>query len=254
MNTVFLHEMTGRQVKDLIEKGNYDKVFVIFGSIENHGYHLPYGNDSFIPQEIARRAAIELGKSIVLPPMYYGFTPQHMHFPLTITLKSQTLFCVAYDIFSSIAEHNFRKIIVINEHDGNYAMIQNAAREIRREISDLKIALFAGWSVPEEESARQGIFKESGGWGHAGEGETSLALAIYPHLVDLEVVEGTNCIPSLPKYLWYNWEIDEATQIGALGFPQYATKEKGEKIISMCVEQIVTDVTFLENNNWTVPK
>ena len=108
MKNILLHEMTGHDLEILIKEKKIDKIFVIFGSTENHGNHLPYGNDTFIPQGIAIRAARELGNSLVLPPVYYGFTPQHMKFPLTITLKSQTLFNIAMEIFGCVAEHGFK--------------------------------------------------------------------------------------------------------------------------------------------------
>lgn len=250
--TVLLHEMTGSKVRELLDSGRLDKVFAVFGSTENHGPHLPYGNDTFIPLEIAKRAARELGDAIVLPPMYFGFTPQHMAFPLTITLSAESLLGVVRDVFRSVAVHSIRKIIVVNEHDGNVALIQAAARELRREFPDLKIALFEGWWVPEQKATREEIFQEASGWGHAGEGETSLALALHPHLVDLKVAKGTNSVPDLPPHVWWNWEIDEFTTTGALGYPQYATREKGTKILDICVKQIVDTIRELDKRSWKV--
>ena len=58
--SLFMPEMTNLQVREYLEEGGRT-VIVPVGSTEDHGDHGPLWTDVYIPLEIAKRAAPELG-------------------------------------------------------------------------------------------------------------------------------------------------------------------------------------------------
>jgi len=45
---------------------------LVFGACENHGDHMPFGSDFFVPMELAKRVAARAGNVLVLPAFPYG--------------------------------------------------------------------------------------------------------------------------------------------------------------------------------------
>ena len=73
--SIFMPEMTNLQVREYLEGGGHT-VIVPVGSTEDHGDHGPLWTDVYIPMEIAKRAAPELG-AIVGPPVPFGIAHDH---------------------------------------------------------------------------------------------------------------------------------------------------------------------------------
>ena len=63
-------------------------------SLEQHGPHLPLYTDTITAVEMSRRVAEMIGV-LHTPPVWMGYSPQHMHGPGlgrgTITVRSSTL-------------------------------------------------------------------------------------------------------------------------------------------------------------------
>ena len=58
--TPLFEEMTWKEVADALQQT--DICIIPVGAIEQHGYHLPLGTDTYIAQEIACRACSVLDK------------------------------------------------------------------------------------------------------------------------------------------------------------------------------------------------
>ena len=71
-----------------------DIILVPIGSCEQHGAHLPLGTDTITALEVSRRAA-EKAEVPYAPPLWAGYSPQHMRQPEsgvgTITLRADDL-------------------------------------------------------------------------------------------------------------------------------------------------------------------
>src|SRR5438552_2489578 len=100
--TVLLEEMTWPQVQRAIEQGTRS-VIVPLGATEQHGPGLPLCTDNLHATEIARRAAVELGDVLVAPTISLGYSPEHVAFAGTLTLKHETLLAVLNDVVDSLA-------------------------------------------------------------------------------------------------------------------------------------------------------
>src|SRR3954451_24695386 len=86
---------------------------VALGAQEQHGKHLPMATDSIWGAYLADAVARKLGNALVAPVVSVGFSPEHMSFKGTITLKAETWGAVVDDYLSSLEHHGFTTIVLI---------------------------------------------------------------------------------------------------------------------------------------------
>src|SRR5918998_1073295 len=94
-----------------------DRTIVVLplGSVEQHGAHLPLGTDTLLAHSVSLSAAARLpGRVVVLPPPWYGFSAHHMRFPGSVTLAPGTMMRLVEDIVTSVVEHGFRRVALVN--------------------------------------------------------------------------------------------------------------------------------------------
>ncbi len=98
-------------VKDSIKEGCV--AIIPMGSVEQHGKHLPVGTDTYVAITLAEEAAKETD-AILVPPMWFGWSPHHMVLPGTITIRAEVLIEVLFDIISSLNTHGIQNFVVVN--------------------------------------------------------------------------------------------------------------------------------------------
>jgi len=229
-------------------KAKFDKAVLAVGSTENHGGHLPFGTDTLVSYEIAKEVASRIKGLLVLPALPYGMSEHYSSFPIAISLKSETLIEVLKDILTSLWKHSIRRVIIVNGHDGNIAPIEIATREFKVSHPEIKIAVLEAWWVTAGKLLPKGTFEVWDGLGHAGEGETSIMLALKPELVDMEQARGV--VPTLPEEVSLKWTFDELTPYAATGDPTKATREKGKKMKEVLVNYLVNFIKKMDEANW----
>ena len=235
-----------------------NRVFVApLGSLEQHGHHLPLGTDSWIVSEVARRLEEQASEEIVLlPTQWLGHSPHHRKFGCA-SLDMRPYMDLIGGLCASLIHVGARKIFLLNGHGGNDVPVRAALREVKDafpDMRDLYVAFASYWNLAA--AAFQEI-RESpkGGMGHACEMETSVLLALRPEQVNTsKAVPGGLASPSpwlqmdmlsaQPYYLVNDF--DELTESGALGMPQLATAEKGEKFLAAAAESALTFVRELQ--------
>jgi len=231
------------------DKAKFDKAILPVGSTECHGEHLPYGTDAIVAQRLSMEIAKNVGGLLVLPTISYGMSMHYAKFPISITLSSGTLISVLKDVLSSLLNHNIKKLIIINGHDGNIAPIEIVTREFRVIHPEIKICVLEAWWITAGKLLPRGTFAVWDGLGHAGEGETSIMLAMEPELVKMRYAKGV--VPDLPAGdVEIKWLFDELTPYGATGGPDKATKEKGEKMVKVLVDHLVTFIKEMDKKDW----
>ncbi|HOQ67016.1 MAG TPA: creatininase family protein [Candidatus Atribacteria bacterium] len=230
------------------KEGNFDKAILAVGSAENHGFHLPFGTDTLVSLAIAEEVAKEVEGLLVLPPVTYGVSFYYDDFPFTLTLRPEIMVEVLKDVLSSSIRQGINRIIIINGHDGNIAPIEIAARSVKVKYPESFIASLDAWWVKASELLPPGTFEAAEGLGHAGEGETSIILHLYPQLTRMENARGL--IPDLPEGLDIKWKFSEITSCGATGDPTKGTPEKGEKMFRALVDYVVKYIQEMEKAGW----
>lgn len=241
-----LLRLTGRAFKE----GRFDKAVLPIGSTEYHGEHLPYGTDALVAEALAGAVAERVEGLLVLPTLPYGMSKHYYHFPVAISLTTKTLMLVLREILQSLHGHGIRRLLIINGHDGNIPAIDAAAREFRADKPEMKIAVLEAWWETAARLLPEGTFEAWGGLGHGGEGETSMALAIAPELVEMEYARGR--IPKLPLHVQVKWRFEELTPYGVTGDPTKASAEKGKMMMEALIELLTSFIKEMDERNWEI--
>lgn len=225
-------------------EGTFDTAIVPLGSCESHGDHLPFGTDALTAHAIAIAIAEKMERVMVLPPTPFGMSRHYAHKPMCVSFSDETNIRVIRDILESLAHWNIRNVFIMNGHDGNIPCIEIAARNCRIAHPDMNIMTMEAWWYAIAKLLPSDFFEVWDGLGHGGEGETSICLALFPELCDMENARGM--IPELDDFVREMWLFDEITKEGATGAPSKGTREKGMKMRDVLVERLVKSVRHMQ--------
>jgi len=89
------------------------------GSFEQHGDYLPLITDTLIASAISRELAGSY-PLLQLPPVTISCSHEHSAWPGTVSISSNTLNSIIYDIYRSIENSGLTSLAVLNCHGGNY--------------------------------------------------------------------------------------------------------------------------------------
>jgi creatinine amidohydrolase len=218
----------------------YEVAVLPLGATEPHNLHLPYGTDTLQVEVIAERAcsfATDRGaRVLMLPTIPYGTETNQMKFPLAMNINPTTLGRVITDLIESLASHGIRKALLLNGHGGND--LKWLLRELHR-TTPVHLFLCNWYKVAAD--GYENIFQEKDD--HAGEMETSMGLAHFRELVDLERADPGAVRPSRFKAVNNGWiELTRAwhllTTNSGSGDPRAATAAKGEAITERVCNRI----------------
>ena len=226
----------------------FEKVILPLGSLESHGFHLPFGTDALTAYLIALDVAEKLPKTAVLPPVNYGVSEHYKDFSFTVTLQFETEIAVIRDILESVYREGIRKVFIMNGHDGNIAPIEVAARSAKVAHPDFRIVSLDAWWQMVGNVLPPDFFEVWKGLGHGGEGETSICMDLFPELVDMSKAKGV--VPVLPPHVEIKWLFKELTNTGASGDPTKGTPAKGKKMRQVLVDTVVQILKDLDKNDW----
>jgi creatinine amidohydrolase len=226
----------------------FEKVILPLGSLESHGWHLPFATDALTAHLIALEIAERVPKTAVLPPLNYGVSEHYKQFSFTVSLQYETEIAVLKDILASVYREGIRKVFVMNGHDGNIAAIEVAARTLKVAHPDFKIVSLDAWWNLTSSVLGKDFFEVWNGLGHGGEGETSMCLALFPELCDPTKAAGR--VPDLPPFVDVKWTFNELTDTGASGDPTKASREKGLKMRAVLVDTMVSILNDLDAKDW----
>jgi creatinine amidohydrolase len=193
-----------------------------------------------------------LENTVVVPPLWYGISGHYRHKPMCITLSNDTLIRVIKDVLSSLVYWDIRKVLIINGHDGNIPCIEIATRDIKMEHPDMGLAVLDAWWVTAGNLLPKDTFEVWDGLGHGGEGETSIALAMFPELCDIDRAKGM--LPDMDPNVKLIWNFEELTDYGASGAPEKGTVEKGRKMKQVLVDYLVDFVNRMDTLGWRYAK
>ena len=235
----FFPYLTWTDIQSMPDKENVVIIQPV-GAIEQHGPHLPIIVDSAIAVSVIGKALLKLDATVpayALPPLYYGKSNEHWHFPGTITLSAQTLLAILTEMADSIYRSGFRKLVLMNAHGGQPQVMEIAARDIHQKYEDFLVFPLFTWRVPH--NAKEVISPKELEFGiHAGDAETSLLLSILPEQVKMEraVCEYLHGLPedsllSMEGKLPFAWVTRDLSTSGVLGDATVATKAKGDLLL-----------------------
>jgi creatinine amidohydrolase len=206
------------------------------GSAEQHGPHLPLNTDFVVADSLARDVVAAHGDKLgllLLPSLAVSKSNEHAWSPGTLWLSAATLLTVLDEIARCVATTPARKLVFLNGHGGNSALLQVASRDVRLAYGLLTFVMHP-W-VPRHHGGTSPA-SELGMGIHAGLEETSVMLHLRPDLVRLEL--GKRSVPEhLASFervrfggaVSFGWLSDDFGTDGTLGDPTGATAEHGKQ-------------------------
>jgi creatinine amidohydrolase len=212
-------------------------------ALEQHGHHLPLFTDSMLLGEVVRRASQRLNDRVLFAPlMWLGNSDHHLDFPGTLSAPPRTYIDLLSGLAENFIQHGFRRLVFFNGHGGNDVPGKQAIFEVRqrhRQRSDLLLLFATYWHLASP-PPRPGYGLHQHQMGHACEWETSMMLRIAPQLVgDLKkltpVESGAGFEPASRA-----WITKDRTEPGHIGCPHLATAEKGEALLGIFADGVVS--------------
>jgi creatinine amidohydrolase len=261
--TVQLSALTWPETKELVQKNAV--VIIPTSAFEQHGYHLTLDTDMKLVNSVSEQAcrlAQQSGVPVVMTPaIWTGFSPHHMRFAGSITLSLQTFHLVVKEVCESLWSHGFRKLLLLNGHGGNSALLRSVVQELRFS-NQIRAVTASYWdfAIPEIKEWR---LSGPGGIDHACEMETALMLYLDEDQVRKQYIKEANWFPK-SKYLTGDlaiagmvstaFDLAEITDEGVAGDPSLATKERGEQLFALITQKVSGFLEEFHTWSWEHPK
>ena len=232
------------------------------GALEQHGPQLPLITDALFADRILDAVLNRLPADCPiwrLPAQAIGFSPEHGDFPGTLSLPADLLIDLLESIGSQLAAMGFQRLVLFNAHGGQIALLQVAARQLRRRAASMAVLPCFIWSgvdgldalLPPEE-LEQGL--------HAGLAETSLMLHLAPDLVGPDrPVDGLQRSGQLsqPPQGWSlegaapcAWLTSDLSETGVIGDCRGSSDALGEALENRLVEHWQALLDALLRSDW----
>lgn len=222
-------DLTWQAIRDLPKEPGV--VVLPIGAIEQHGPHLPVWTDALLAERLSARAFELLPQGVqalLLPTLSYGKSNEHTGYPGTIALSAATLMALLRDIGTAVAKSGFTRLLFINTHGGNKALLEMMCRDLRAELGLLCFLAqgSAYTSMLPDLEKRFGI--------HANTVETSMLLHLTPELVQRPLPAAhypdfTSQTFNLTTQPQVGWLTRDWSEQGHFGDPSTATPETGAR-------------------------
>ena len=174
-------ELTASDWPKALEKSASTCILPI-GILEKHGPHAPIGSDLIHVREWSARAT-NREYAVVFPDYFYGQIYEARHQPGTFALPPRVVWDMLEATCDEIGRNGFKKIVIVNGHGGNTALIQYFAQTQLDSPKDYVVYSLSALGTPQTAAAAP---SRPGVDGHAGEGEIANLMASRPELAHPE--------------------------------------------------------------------
>lgn len=227
------------------------------GATEQHGPHLPLCVDTTLVDGVVQASLAHLdpaSRPLFLPTQTVGFSPEHLRFGGTLSLKAETVIRLWTEIGECVAASGVKKLVLFNAHGGNVGLMDVVGRDLRQRCG-LLVYSVNWYGLPlldangkdvntlfDAHEHRFGI--------HAGDIETSMMLALAPQQVDMAQAqnfastseERAQQYPVLGngRSAKLSWAMQDYNAAGAVGNAAAATVEKGAAVVDAAGRALAT--------------
>jgi len=194
---------------------------------EQHSPSMPLATDHLQALEISRRVAGRLD-AYLLPTLPVVSSWGHIRFRGTLTFRAMTVRRILSDVFESLYEGGFRRMLLVNVHGGNW-VIKPTIIELNRRYPDARLVTTGDSFAYRGQQPVEQL--------HASEGEASFIKAFYPHCLREQAL--IDYSPQCPASAFDLVGIGGVSPRGVWGFPSRSTREQGLARVETCVEEAV---------------
>jgi creatinine amidohydrolase/Fe(II)-dependent formamide hydrolase-like protein len=237
----WIGELTSAEISKLLKPTSI--LCLPIGSIEQHGPHLPLNTDVVLAEEFTRRIISRWGKALDLwrlPTLAISLAREHEWAPGTLSLSIEAMSAFMRDLGREIARAlPARNLVVVNGHGGNRGILEALAHDLRADFG-LNVCILHPAALAETNAEAK--IPEI----HAGKNETSMMLALAPHLVRRDRIAWLKHPPDgepirktiLDPWVTWPWTTDDEriADTGVIGDAHAASAEFGKLIVERVVE------------------
>ena len=233
-----------------------------FGACEQHGPHLPLATDALFADRLLDAVLEKLPDETPvwrLPIQSIGFSPEHVCFPGTLSLSSELLISMVVELGEQLAAMGWTRLVLFNAHGGQIALLQVAARELRKRCPSLAVLPCFLWSGVEGLASLIAEPELSDGL-HAGLAETSLMQRLAPSLVSesrpaegLKAFEPSHQAPpgwTLEGAAPCAWLTSDVSSSGVIGDSRGASAELGSALETLLIRHWIQMLQSLVDSDW----
>jgi creatinine amidohydrolase/Fe(II)-dependent formamide hydrolase-like protein len=232
--SVFLEDLTWTELKAQIASGK-TTILIPIGGTEQSGPYVALGKHNMRAKLLAEKIAHELGNALVAPTIAYvpegSITPPtaHMRFPGTITVSDDVFEKTLESAARSFKLHGFRNVFFLGDHGGYQQDMKIAADLLNKEWAGSAAHASATPEYYQATQVEYVRFLKSKGFSddeigkHAGLADTSLTMALDPHMVRADK------LPSATP----------SAAMGMYGDPRKSTAALGEPGVDAVVSKTV---------------
>jgi len=206
-----------------------------FGSVEQHGPHLPLGTDFFYGEHVCLAVAEQVN-GLVAPGFPYGICRTMRNFPGTVSLSPETFTPMLREVLAEYIRHDARKFALIAGHaeEAQNGAMREAVLPFVNADPTLKALVIGPYDFLDPVREEAGLV---GTDGHAGSIETSELLVIAEDKVHLDrLPEITR--PRLSRFRVMPHPETEFP-IGVRGDTSKVSRALGERALSHAISEIV---------------
>lgn len=212
-----------------------DLLILPVGAFEQHGPHLPMDTDCRIAEYFSRIIA-ERFNGALLPVQAIASSLEHTGWRGSFTLRPETLMAVIRDVAETAEMQNYRTLIIVSGHGGNFPL-GPVCREWNRHDRKLKLLLVYPFAYAHalDRPDRMDL--------HAGENETSVMMHLCGRAFPLpeSVVTGNTSI--LRQADLNTFGVGCLNPNGLPGHPEDASAERGELLVKKITEGVIQEVS-----------
>ncbi|WP_114374925.1 creatininase family protein [Elioraea thermophila] len=259
-----LAELTGAEARARLAAR--PTLLLPLGSLEDHGPHAPMGDHLLVEAialRIAERAAARDADTLVVPVLPFGGADFFGPTPGGIALSPATLRAVLADMIARLSAHGLDRLLVVNGHGGNRAVIEEVVRDVR-ESRGVIVPTVHVWAVLAAAWPRLAGEGATARLGHGADPVWSVALALRPDLCRPEAIPAPAApatVAGLPVSgfgtAWFGdlevalpVAIDEIAPSGvAAGAPRLGDAATGERAVTWLAEEVAQLIVHLRSKH-----